>query len=222
MVVDRGSPAGGADDVVATDGRVIGRRAIQTRRRILDATAALLREQGALDLKVIDVAREVGTSPATFYQYFADVEDAILCLAGELVERVPEFAGRIDASWTEPGGLDRARALVDDYIRFWDENGAVLRIMHLRADERDKRFQRIRVAYNDQFMKAMVALVRRAQADRRLPAVMDPEAAAGAMLAVLDRVPSYRESFERRGTSREAMVETIARILYGTLTGPNF
>jgi hypothetical protein len=35
-------------------------------------------------------------------------------------------------------------------------------------------------------------------------------------------VPSYRESFERRGTSREAMVETIARILYGTLTGPDF
>jgi len=208
--------------VVATDGRVIGRRAIQTRRRILDATAALLREQGALDLKVIDVAREVGTSPATFYQYFADVEDAILCLAGELVERVPEFSGRIDATWTEPGGLDRARALVDDYIRFWDDNGAVLRIMHLRADERDKPFQRIRVAYNEQFMTAMVALVRRAQADRRLPAVMDPEAAAGAMLAVLDRVPSYRESFERRGTSREAMVETIARILYGTLTGPNF
>ena len=208
--------------MVATDGRVIGRRAIQTRRRILDATAALLREQGALDLKVIDVAREVGTSPATFYQYFADVEDAILCLAGELVERVPEFSGRIDATWTEPGGLDRARALVDDYIRFWDDNGAVLRIMHLRADERDKPFQRIRVAHNEQFMTAMVALVRRAQADRRLPAVMDPEAAAGAMLAVLDRVPSYRESFERRGTSREAMVETIARILYGTLTGPNF
>ena len=208
--------------MVATDGRVIGRRAIQTRRRILDATAALLREQGALDLKVIDVAREVGTSPATFYQYFADVEDAILCLAGELVERVPEFSGRIDATWTEPGGLDRARALVADYTRFWDDNGAVLRIMHLRADEREKRFQRIRVAYNEQFMTAMVALVRRAQADRRLPAVMDPEAAAGAMLAVLDRVPSYRESFERRGTSREAMVETIARILYGTLTGPNF
>ena len=50
----------GTTDVVATDGRVIGRRAIQTRRRILDATAALLRQQGALDLKVIDVAREVG------------------------------------------------------------------------------------------------------------------------------------------------------------------
>ena len=79
------------DDVTATDGRVIGRRAIQTRRRILDTTAALLREHGALDLKVTDVAREVGTSPATFYQYFADVEDAILALAIDLVETAPRL-----------------------------------------------------------------------------------------------------------------------------------
>ncbi len=206
-------------DVMATDGRVIGRRAIQTRRRILDATASLLREQGALDLKVIDVAREVGTSPATFYQYFADVEDAILCLAAELVERVPEFAGQIDGRWADDDGLDRARALVGSYTGFWDEHGAVLRIMHLRADEREPRFRRVRNEYNNQFMVVMVERVREGQAAGRLPQGMDPDATAGAMLSVLDRVPSYRESFEKRGTSREAMVETIARILFGTLTG---
>jgi AcrR family transcriptional regulator len=222
VAVEGRSPVDGVDDVVATDGRVIGRRAIQTRRRVLDATAALLRQQGALDLKVIDVAREVGTSPATFYQYFADVEDAILCLAGELVDRVPEFAGQIDGAWTGPDGLDRARRLVAGYTRFWDDHGAVLRIMHLRADERDKRFRRVRHAYNEGFMVAMVAVVRQAQEAGRLPATMDPDATAGAMLSVLDRVPSYRESFERRGTSREAMVETIAVILHAALTGlPN-
>lgn len=206
-------------DVMATDGRVIGRRAILTRRRILDATASLLREQGALDLKVIDVAREVGTSPATFYQYFADVEDAILCLAAELVERVPEFAGQIDGRWVDDDGLDRCRALVASYTGFWDEHGAVLRIMHLRADEREPRFRRVRNEYNNQFMVVMVERVREGQSAGRLPPGMDPDATAGAMLSVLDRLPSYRESFEKRGTSREAMVETIARILFGTLTG---
>ena len=211
--------AAGAADVVATDGRVIGRRAIQTRRRILDATAALLRRQGALDLKVIDVAREVGTSPATFYQYFADVEDAILCLAGELVGEVPRFVEQIDAGWTGPDGLDRARRLVAEYTRFWDDHGAVLRIMHLRADELEPRFRSVRNTYNGQFMVAMVAVVREAEAARRLSGAMDPDATAGAMLAVLDRVPSYRESFERRGTSREAMIETIARVLHAGLTG---
>ena len=206
--------------VVATDGRVIGRRATLTRRRILDTTAELLRRQGALDLKVIDVARAVGTSPATFYQYFADVEDAILCLATDLLDEVPALAGQIDVSWLEPDGLDRARVLVADYVRFWDAHGTVLRIMHLRADERDPRFRAVRNDYNNRFMAVMVALVGEAQAAHRVVPELDPDATAGAMLAVLDRLTSYRESFERRGTSREAMVEAVARILHTTLTGP--
>ena len=213
------SGVGSDAEVVATDGRVIGRRAIQTRRRILDATAALLREQGALDVKVIDVAREVGTSPATFYQYFADVEDAILCLAGELVEQVPQFASQIDAGWIGDDGLDRARALVASYTRFWDEHGAVLRVMHLRADELEPRFRRVRNEYNGRFMSVMVRCVEEAREAGRMPPSMDPDATAGAMLTVLDRLPSYRESFERRGTSREEMVETVARILHAGLTG---
>ena len=39
-------------DTTATDGRVIGERALQTRRRILEATAALLREQGRSPLTI--------------------------------------------------------------------------------------------------------------------------------------------------------------------------
>ena len=44
----------------------------------------MLRSTSYRDLKVIDIAREAGTSPATFYQYFADVEAAILVLAEEM------------------------------------------------------------------------------------------------------------------------------------------
>jgi hypothetical protein len=39
------------------------------------------------------------------------------------------------------------------------------------------------------------------------------------MLAALDRLPNYREGFEKRGTSREAMIETVARLLHSSLTG---
>ena len=71
------------DDVFAADGRVIGSRALVTRRKLLDATAKLLQEQGILDLRVVDISRDVGSSPATFYQYFNDVDEAILELAKE-------------------------------------------------------------------------------------------------------------------------------------------
>lgn len=206
------------NDTTATDGRIIGERAQQTRRRILDATAALLQQQGALDLKVMDVAREVGTSPATFYQYFSDVEDAIYALSTEMIEKVAPIHAQLAQDWTDDG-LDHARRLVSDYTDFWDTNGAVLRIMLLRADERDERFRQVRRDYNAPFMTAMVAKVRLAQGSGRLSTSLDAEATAGAMLAALDRLPNYREGFEKRGTSREAMIETVARLLYSSLTG---
>jgi hypothetical protein len=39
------------------------------------------------------------------------------------------------------------------------------------------------------------------------------------MLAALDRLPNYREMFEKRGTTRDAMIETMARLLLSSLTG---
>lgn len=207
------------EDVTATDGRVIGRRAIQTRRRLLDVTASLLAERGALDLKVIDIARAVGASPATFYQYFADVEDAILALASELAIEVQPISAMLTVDWSGSDGLDRAREFVATYTRFWDDNGPVLRILMLRADDRDERFRTVRRAYSEPFMVAMVTKVRQAQTAGQLATALDAEATAGAVLAALDRLPNYRQNFEKRGTSRDAMIETVARLAHTALTG---
>ena len=73
-------------DLRAVDGRLPGRRGLATRQRLLAATATLLETTGYRDLKVVEVAREAGTSPATFYQYFPDAESAVLVLAAELTE----------------------------------------------------------------------------------------------------------------------------------------
>ncbi|HZP27890.1 MAG TPA: TetR/AcrR family transcriptional regulator, partial [Acidimicrobiia bacterium] len=71
---------------IALDGRSLGKRGAQTRRRLLDATARLLESHGVRDLRVVDIARAVGTSPATFYQYFRDVAEAVLVVAEEVGE----------------------------------------------------------------------------------------------------------------------------------------
>ena len=207
------------DDVVATDGRVIGQRAQQTRRRLLDATAALLREHGAFDVKVIDVAREVGTSPATFYQYFSDVEDAVHALSLELLDAVVPIQAQFELDWSGPDGMDRVRALVTDYLDFWDEHGAVLRVLLLRADEGEPRFRQVRREYNAPFMASMAEKVRAGQGAGRLTPSLDPEATAGAMLAAMDRLPNYRQGFEKRGTSRAAMIETVSVLLHSALVG---
>ncbi len=78
--------------LVAMDGRQLGKRAQQTRRRLLDATQELLETRSIRDVRVVDIARAVGTSPATFYQYFADVESAVLVLAEEVADELDPIA----------------------------------------------------------------------------------------------------------------------------------
>src|SRR3546814_16863951 len=80
------------EDMRAADGRVPGRRGRATRQRLLDCTAGMLDTTSYRDVKVIDIAREAGTSPATFYQYFSDVEAAILVLAEEMARRGAHLA----------------------------------------------------------------------------------------------------------------------------------
>ena len=102
----------------AADGRVPGRRGQATRQRLLDCTAAMLRTTSYRDLKVVDIAREAGTSPATFYQYFPDVESAILVLADEMVAAgVEQFADVVVRNhWRGKSGYEGAEALADAWV----------------------------------------------------------------------------------------------------------
>ncbi len=72
--------------VRTVDGRVAGRRGQATRQKLLDCLSEMLSSSPYRDVKVIDVARKAGTSPATFYQYFPDVEGAVLEIAEEMAK----------------------------------------------------------------------------------------------------------------------------------------
>jgi AcrR family transcriptional regulator len=206
------------DEVLAADGRVIGSRAQATRRRLLDATAKLLEEQGVLELKVVDITREVGTSPATFYQYFADVDAAILALAEEAGEDEHPLLEHLDPGWADDG-LGRARAFVDEYLDYWRDHRAVLRVRNLKAEEGDPAFRAVRSKANLRLIEGMSQMVRDGQRAGRLTDTLDPFATAAAMLAMIERLLAYQTELGRRGTSRHALRETLATILYQTLTG---
>ncbi len=83
--VDVEAEADGEADLRAVDGRVPGRRGMATRERLLEHTNRLLETTSYRDLKVVDIARDAGVSPATFYQYFPDAESAVLALADRLI-----------------------------------------------------------------------------------------------------------------------------------------
>src|SRR3954464_8722524 len=77
---------GAAAPLRAVDGRVPGRRGLATRQRLLECTVDLLATTPYRDLKVTDITRAAGTSRATFYQYFVDIEAILLAVAEQTVE----------------------------------------------------------------------------------------------------------------------------------------
>ena len=208
-----------AAEPVAIDGRRLGRRAQVTRQRLLEATADLLSTHGVLELKVVDVARKVGTSPATFYQYFQNVDEAVLALAEDLAEEAHSLAGLIEEPWTGQRGLALARQLVDGFVDYWDRHRAVLRARNLAAEEGDQRFRAVRVRTLSSITDPLAAKIKGLQDAGKVAPEITPYAAAGAMVAMMERMAAYHFDLEPRGLTREAMVETVARIVFQTVTG---
>jgi len=205
--------------LVDQSGRTLGPRAAETRQRLLDATEELLATRKLRDLRVIDVARRVGTSPATFYQYFEDLEAAVLQLAERAALEVPAIVTEIAGSFDGAAGLPRARRIVEAFVAHWDAHRAVLRVRNLASEEGDARFLRVRRRVHGPVIEAFAEQVRRSQAAGRVAPEIHPYAAAAALAAILERLAAYHSALRALGVTREHLVETSARILLRTLTG---
>src|SRR3954451_20273963 len=120
--------------VRTVDGRVAGRRGQETRQKLLECLREMLSTSPYRDVKVIDVARRAGTSPATFYQYFPDVEGAVLEIAEEMAK---DSAGLTDLvsgrSWAGKAGWQASEELVEGFLDFWHKHDAILRVIDLGA-----------------------------------------------------------------------------------------
>jgi len=172
-----------------------------------------------LDLPVVDIARQAGTSPATFYHYFEDVEEVALRLAELAADEMPAVLELIQGSWRGREGLERARGIVDAFLRHWDAHHAVLQLRNLAADRGDRRFIRVRRATLAPVLEAFAQQVAKSQEEGHVAREIHPFVAAAAMGSILERLAAYHRELGYFGASREDLVETCARLLVQTVTG---
>jgi AcrR family transcriptional regulator len=212
-------PAEDPELIATTDGRVPGRRGLATRQRLLECTAELLVATPWRSIKVIDIARQAGTSPATFCQYFENVEAAITVLAEELVEGVGVLAGLVDGDWSEDGSWDTAVAVVEGFMDYWERNRAVFRVVELTTVEGDLRFQGLRVRALNAVTVTLARVIATHAEAAGSPAGADPMAAAGTIIAMLAQVAGHRYGFEFWGIRTASLVDSQARLLHWSVTG---
>jgi AcrR family transcriptional regulator len=210
-------------------GRPLGPRALRTRRRILEATTELLDEKPLRDMRVIDIARRVGSSPATFYQYFKDVEDVVLHLAAQAKEATPLLVELIAGDWEGEAGFERGKRIVNLVIDHWERYSPVLRARNNASDEGN-------LALREERMAAMMPLVgaferaiarshARATAEGEVAPGMgwsggptDPLVGATALASCLERLSMYHTWIEDLGSTREKLVETTATFMQAMIT----
>ena len=168
------------------------------------------------DLKVVDISRRADTSPATFYQYFLDVETAVLALIDELTDHGGQQLKALvtDAAWETPKA---ARELAEGFIEFFTEHGQLLRVADLAALEGDDRFRQLRTRLFNGVFLAIQDLAYEAQAAGRIPDSSSPGAIASVLTTMLTQVSSHREGFEAWGVDGPDLAATMAGIIDQTV-----
>lgn len=203
--------------IAATDGRTPGRRGRATRQRLLACTAELIDSTPWRSIKVIDIARRAGTSPATFYQYFENVEQAILVLAEELVDGAGDLAGLVDGDWSDEASWATAVAVVEGFMAYWEANRAVFRVVELATEEGDLRFRGLRVRALNALTVTLARII--ANAGEPSPAGDDPMAVAATVISMLAHVAAHRYGYEFWGIRTSSMIDSQARLLHWSVTG---
>lgn len=199
----------------AADGRIPGRRGRQTRDRLLDATAAMLESRSYRDLSVVEIARSVNTSPATFYQYFSDVEAAILVLAGRMVEDGAALREVVvQAEWSGKNARGAAEQLVDAFLEFWRTHSAVLRVVDLAIAEGDQRFRAIR----NELLGPVTEALRDAAADLGR-SDYDPSAIGAVLVSMLAHVAEHQHGLRSWGVGLDAVRDTMIGVVHWTVAG---
>jgi AcrR family transcriptional regulator len=206
--------------VRTVDGRVAGRRGQETRQKLLDCLSEMLSSSPYRDVKVIDVARKAGTSPATFYQYFPDVEGAVLEIADQMASDIGELSGLLEGrSWAGKAGWQTAQELVDGFLDFWRRNDAILRVIDLGAAEGDKRFYKIRMKILNTVNGSLADSVTELQSKGRVDKDVNPAAMAGSLVTMLAAAASHQKAFQSWGVKPAELRPNLAQLVHLGVTG---
>ncbi|GAB1329087.1 TetR family transcriptional regulator [Streptomyces sennicomposti] len=202
------------------DGRVAGRRGQATRQKLLDCLSDMLSSSPYRDVKVIDVARKAGTSPATFYQYFPDVEGAVLEIAEQMAAESADLTGLVrDRSWVGKAGWQTAQELVDGFLEFWRRNDAILRVVDLGAAEGDKRFYKLRMKILNSVNSSLADSIAELQSKGKVDKDVNPAAIAGSLVAMLAAVASHQKAFSSWGVKQAELKPNLALLVHLGMTG---
>ncbi|QSB13126.1 TetR/AcrR family transcriptional regulator [Natronosporangium hydrolyticum] len=193
----------------------------QTRTRIVDAAAAVMRDLGLARATTKAIAAAAGYSEATLYKHFPSKEELFLAV---LQERLPDLGGLL-AALRDP---DQDRSVAENLIEvaaqavaFYTEGVPVAASIFAEPSLLAQHRERLAaLGAGPQHVNAGLAGYLRVERDRgRLPAHLDPQAAADLLIGAC-----FQHGFllsYAGGTETDAQRREFATGIVTTLLGEN-
>ena len=190
-----------------------GRKSEQTRRRIIDATKALI-SHGKYMVKITDIARAAKIAQPHFYIYFSSIQDVVYAIAEEIyTTNSGGFSLPSGADWSGEQGFLLLRGAVEAGFAKWRENFAINSICLLLADKEEGRFRELRVR-RYQFLSDIFATeIRNAQQQGRLKENVNPTLRGYQCVNIMINMAQQYDSLITAGFSDQQIVDETTYLL---------
>ena len=184
-------------------------------REILDAAESLLAERPFRELGVDDVMARTGMTRSSFYHYFRSLDDVAIALMRRVQGEMMVAASPWLEADEDTDPLTAAERAIRGSAEIFARHGAVLTAIHEASFQSEKVKDVWRHGVLEDWIRAIAAQLR-AQRERGLTRVDDPEEIARALL-LMNTMVFVERLGHQPADSPEAVAATLLHIWAGAI-----
>jgi AcrR family transcriptional regulator len=209
-----------ADNDVPQRGQKLVKKALQlgnkgnkTRSLLMATARRMLDTISPLGLSAAMISKEAGTSPATFYVYFDNVEEILWALCEEISQDVSHLFDdpsmlRVDARLEED-----ALAFVRGYCDIWVHHGPLLLYRNMEADRGNKRFNQLVLRIALPILEGLTDRIVEAAPPDRPVTRSDANGEAVVLVGAIDRIAAALHLWPEDSLMPDVLLRAEARVL---------
>jgi len=181
----------------------------ETLRRLLEAAIVVFDERGYHGARIDDIVRVAKTSHGTFYLYFSSKEDLFRALLTDVGQEMTALSDSLPSITPSSEGYVALRAWLSRFFELYDHYHPVIRAWMETGSAGRVDVASIGAGVLSGFLSNLIVRVGEVEP----PAVEDPETAALAMVALVERFGFYAVN-QVKPLDRDITLDTLATILH--------
>lgn len=192
---------------------LLGRKGQATKRNLMDAASRLLETISPISLTAASISKEAGTSPATFYVYFDNVEDILWALCSEISNETSDLFTH-DRFLRDDDRLEQdALDFVHGYCDIWSKDGMLLLYRNMESDRGNRRFYQLVLKIALPILQGLTDRIVEAAPPGKPVSRSDANAEAVVFIGAIDRIAAALHLWPDDSLSADTLLRAEARVL---------